>query len=163
MNDAFQSGDPDILAAALHLQIAINVLKVHQPENDAAARAVKRLLESIHAAFLQDDQCQIVTGVDQVFVNGERVRNLSEVQELRELFDRMEIGGVSFVSPPEEQALAHFVIALGRHESWAPPDEAYVEPVPFDLDADGGGGDRRPEAIYRKAVDEISELSVSTF
>ena len=59
----------DISSLPINLQISLNVLRVHEPGNDAAQRTLTRLLETIHSAFLEDGECVLVKSGDQLFVN----------------------------------------------------------------------------------------------
>jgi len=153
------SNDGDVSALALNLQICLNVLRVHQPDNEAARRALTRFLESIHGAFLHDGECKLTVSGDQVFVNQERVRHLSEVAELRELMEKLEVGGLSFSSPPEPAALARWIVTLARTGTWVADDECYLEALPLGMVSRGGGSsDRRPAEVYRRAIDDVRDM-----
>jgi putative nucleotidyltransferase with HDIG domain len=146
----------EIPSLAISFQIALNVLRVHEPANEAARRALKRLLETIHAAFLEDGECSLVKSGDQLFVNATRMRNVHDVADLMGLLDRLEIGGFEFSSPPEPEALTEFMVALARRGKWEAPDECFVEPVSNDLPSSGEDEKTpRTERVYRKAIGEM--------
>ena len=140
-------------------QIALNVLRVHDPSNEAAQRALRRLLESIHATFLEDGECVMIVTADQVFVNRERVRQIEELTDLRGLLRRLHVGGVSFHSPPEPEALAEFVATLARSARWEAAEECYVQAISEDLVGEGGDLlESPPERVYRRAIGEIRSI-----
>ena len=145
------------ITLARDLQIAINVLRVHEPENDASLNAVRQVLESIHAAFLENDECVIVVAGEQMFVNHERVRQLDEVRDLRELFGSMKIGGIVFTSPPALEPLSKFLVSLARDGEWAAPDECFVEPIDHGLKA-GEGDESTVVHTYRRSIGEVRSI-----
>ncbi len=153
------SPDAEIVGMALNFQVALNILKVHDSANDAAQRALRRLLESIHAAFLNDGECVLTVTTDQMFVNRERVRHVHEVADLRARLERMGIGGFAFTSPPEPAALAAFVTAMSQRDAWEAPEDCYAEPVSPDLESHGPGSrTRTPERVYKRAIGEIRDI-----
>jgi len=148
----------DSSSLALNFVIALNILRVHDPANEAAHRAVRRLLESIHAAFLQDGECEITISGEHVFVNQQRVRHVQEVTDLRELSTALSIGGFAFSSPPDPAALAQFLFHLARNQKWEAREDCYVEALPAGLDTHGGGKDRGPVRFYQRAIGEIRDI-----
>lgn len=140
-------------------QIALNVLRVHEPTNEAAERALRRLLESIHAAFLDDGECVMIATADQMFVNRKRLRQIEELTDLRRLLKRLHVGGIAFMSPPEPDALAVFVSKLARAGRWEAPDECYAQAISEDLIGEGGDLlESPPERVYRRAIGEIRSI-----
>lgn len=142
---------------AVNFQIALNVLRVHEPSNEAAQRALKRLLETIHAVFLEDGECRLVKTGDQLFVNAVRVRQVHEAADFMSLLDRLQVGGLEFASPPEPEALTEFLTAMARRSVWDAPEACYVDPVAVDLPQDGEGDADVPRAerTYRRSIGEI--------
>ena len=151
--------DSDIVSLAVNLQICLNVLRVHDTQNEAALRAVHRVLENIHYAFLEESECVLSVSADQVFVNRERVRHAQEVADLQSLLQRIGVGGMVFTSPPEPDALAVFMTNLARRGAWEAPDECYVEPLQ-QAESDSGRDweQLRPVRMYKRAVGEMRSI-----
>jgi putative nucleotidyltransferase with HDIG domain len=151
--------DVNLSEVAIAFQVAFNVFRVHHPENEASRQALTRLLEGIHAAFLEDGECSITRSGDHLFVNRVRVRPASEVAQLRELLERMEISGMEFNAPPEPKALGKFVLHLAREGRWEAPEDCYVEPITEELVQDGANGHpNRTVRGYRHAIREIQSI-----
>ena len=133
------------------------MLRVHEPSNEAAQRAITRLLETLHGAFLEDGECVLVKSGDQLFVNGERMRHVHEVTDFMHLLERLELGGMEFTSPPEAEALTQFLLGLARRSAWEAPEECFVEPIAQDLPSQGASDSDvpRPERVYKRSISEM--------